>query len=772
MRFKLLGLIVALMVLSFWGYSQWDSPDNGSQPREARQTSDHGGEFQSEIKPLLEARCVVCHGCYDAPCQLKMESRESLFRGAHPDRVYDGSRLLGAELTRMFEDAHSTAQWREKGFFPVLNEAEDKGAIEGSVLAQMLLLKQKHPQPTETVLEEPFDFSLNKDWHCPKADEFEAFAEDNPLLGMPYALPGLADAEHRQLIDWIERGAPTESPDAIGPALQQQVEDWEQFFNGDSRKQRLVNRYLYEHLFLANLYFEPEPSTFFKLVRSSTPPGEPIARISTRRPFDDPGVDRVYYRLWRDPSSVVVKNHLPYSLSDERMARWQSWFLEPDYPVEQLPDYDPKTAANPFATFEDLPVNARYRFLLDEAQFTIMNFIKGPVCRGQVALNVIQDHFWVTFVDPDDSVESLDAEFLADHSEHLHMPAGAGNTLRPLSTWLDYAEQQKAYLEAKARHVSNAGAQRDAQTLERIWDGDGHNRNAALTIFRHLDSASVHQGFVGIEPKTSWVIDYPLLERIYYLLVAGFDVYGNASHQLLTRMYMDFLRMEGEMNFIGFLPEDQQRSTIADWYRDAHDDLDEYLSIYQNNLTLGSGIDYQSNAPQSELYQLWQQHLQPVLSEHHAMEQLDLSDTQHRALQSLLAERGEHLALLPPTMVLYLPGGQLLTLVQHNAYSNLSSLFMEERRRRPEEDTLTVASGIVGSYPNSFMQLRAEDIPDFVTQVKNLADSEDYQRLRDRYGVRRSDPNFWAISDRIHDLYFERDGVHAGLLDFNRLENR
>ena len=32
-------------------------------------------------------------------------------------------------------------------------------------------------------------------------------------------------------------------------------------------------------------------------------------------------------------------------------------------------------------------------FLLDEAQFTIMNFIKGPVCRGNVALSVIQDRF-------------------------------------------------------------------------------------------------------------------------------------------------------------------------------------------------------------------------------------------------------------------------------------------------------------------------------------------------------------------------------------------
>ena len=50
------------------------------------------------------------------------------------------------------------------------------------------------------------------------------------------------------------------------------------------------------------------------------------------------------------------------------------------------------------------------------------------------------------------------------------------------------------------------------------------------------------------------VIGYPLLERIHYLLVAGFDVYGNVGHQLTTRLYMDFLRMEGEMNFLALLP--------------------------------------------------------------------------------------------------------------------------------------------------------------------------------------------------------------------------
>ena len=56
--------------------------------------------------------------------------------------------------------------------------------------------------------------------------------------------------------------------------------------------------------------------------------------------------------------------------------------------------------------------------------------------------------------------------------------------------------------------------------------------DSILTIYRHFDSASVHKGAFGDIPKTLWVIDFPLLERIYYSLVAGFDIFGNTAHQL------------------------------------------------------------------------------------------------------------------------------------------------------------------------------------------------------------------------------------------------
>ena len=81
-------------------------------------------DFATEVKPILDGRCVVCHGCYDAPCQLNLGSFEGIARGASREVVY-ASRLKPAEPTRLFHDAlrNSGADgWRAKGFAPVLNE--------------------------------------------------------------------------------------------------------------------------------------------------------------------------------------------------------------------------------------------------------------------------------------------------------------------------------------------------------------------------------------------------------------------------------------------------------------------------------------------------------------------------------------------------------------------------------------------------------------------------------------------------------------------------
>ena len=724
-------------------------------------------DYPPQVKTIVEQRCMVCHGCYDAPCQLKLDAWAGLQRGASKDKVYDGTRLLTANMTRLFVDANTTAQWREKGFYPVL----DEDRTGKNTVQSMLDLKQQHPLPAGDRLPDSFDLGLDRDQQCPKPGEFDSFARDYPLWGMPYGLPALGNEEHDALSAWLDKGAPGVPRPLKSAALRSEITRWEAFFNGQNLKQQLVSRYIFEHLFVGNLYFSDlgEPSGYYTMVRSSTPSGEPIDVIATRRPYDSPGQDRFYYRLQPLRTSVLDKRHMPYALNQARMQRWHELFLESDYKVTALPTYKPSVASNPFVAFRELPIQSRYKFMLDEAQFTIMGFIKGPVCRGQVALNVIDDHFWVAFSNPDELSPDENAEFLAQEHNDLRLPSGKSGLLVSLWDWRGYARAQLRYLKAKSEFIARQLGTRDTKvTLDVIWNGDGHNPNAALTVFRHNDSASVVKGFVGKEPKTAWVIDYSLLERIHYLLVAGFDVFGNVGHQLESRLYMDFLRMEGEHNFLMFLPPDTRVELANFWYRDAGSHVKEYVLGENMDIEAHTDIRYQTDNPKKELLG-WLRQRTYGASAH----QYRVTDPKLTRLQSLT---GKPFSLMPEVAfldVLHRDGrSNVYSLIHNSSYSNNAQLFKESARRIPVEDSLTIVEGFIGSYPNMFFQVREDELERFTSDIVKLSNEQDYAALVSRYGVRRTSTWFWRLSDKLHTHYQQEYPVKAGLFDLNRYENR
>ena len=736
-----------------------------------------GVSYRDQVQPILNRRCVVCHGCYDAPCQIKLGAWAGVARGGSTEAVYDAGRLRAAEPSRLFVDAHGASQWRTRGFYPVLNERRPDGDLAASLLYRSLALKQQHPLPAQPVLGDEFDFSLGRDNACPRIEQYDAFAARQPLAGMPYGLPGLNAGEMATITRWLQGGAGDEGERPLSALQREQVMRWEHFLNGATAKQRLMSRYLYEHLFLGHLHFEGDPQrTFFRIVRSRTPPGQPVEPVATRRPYDDPGVAVVHYRLVPERESLVAKTHMPYALGDARLAKYTRWFLDADYRVDTLPGYAVAVASNPFVAFKDIPVDSRYRFMLDEAQFFIMNFIKGPVCRGQMAVDVIQDHFWVFFVDPQASAHELRADSLLRQSQDLQLPAALGSDAGLLLPWLHFARLERDYLQRKSEAITRALAAPGARLdLSLVWPGDGGNRNAALTVFRHFDNASVVQGLVGEPPKTAWIIGYALFERIYYLLAAGYDVYGNVGHQLNSRLYMDFMRMEGESNFIGLLPQALRRPTAERWYEGAGDEAREYVYGRLAHVGVQSAVAYRSDDPQRELYTLLRQRLAPVLDARYDTD--GVADASLRApLRALAGVRGASLQWLPEMSLLRVRGrsGQVrhFTLLRNTAHANVAHLAREKPELRPADDTLTVAHGFIGAYPNAIYQIDEAELPAFAAALRTLDSQADYRSFADRFALRRTAKDFWAASDALHDAYQRWSPVEAALFDYNRLENR
>lgn len=776
---------VAVLALAgcatYFAAHQLDQLYGKPDPARYDQPSPAGGVTPdyAQVRTLLDNRCVVCHGCNDAPCQLDLASRAGVTRGANPDPVY-ATRVRTADPTRLFFDAQSNAQWRSKGFHAVLNEraATPEANREAGVLYRMLRQKQLHPGPTGGVLpRDRFDLSIDRAQACPAIEEMDSYERKHPEWGMPFGLPALPRAEHDALARWVEAGAPGAPAAPLTPAQAQRVARWEAFLNADSLKARLASRYIFEHWFIGHLYFEdlvdsghgPE---FFQLVRSKTPPGQPIEVIATRRPYDAPGVERAYYRLRRVDSALLAKTHMPYALSDARLARLKSWFIDAPYTVSALPSYEPAVASNPFVAFRELPVEARYRVMLEESQFTLMGFIKGPVCRGQVAVDVINDHFWVMFEQPHEVRAQVSAEFLAREFGNLRLPAETENSA-PLLKWRRFAAHEAAYLKAKSALLDRHFA--GGPTLELLWDGDGRNPNAALTVMRHFDSASVVQGLLGERPQTVMIIGYQLLERIHYLLVAGFDVYGNVGHQLTTRLYMDFLRTEGEMNFFAFLPLAGRQAVHDRWYRGADRasiaELWDTRAYYRHE----TGIRYATSDPIAELYAMMKKRAAPVTSPRYALATSGIPGAQLRELNRLAALRGRALSYLPEASILTVRDGgrdRHFSLIANRAHSNVAELFDEAERRLPAEDTLLVANGFIPAYPNAFFILENERLPQFVDAVSRLSSDADYAALAAAYGIRRTDARFWPHSDALHLAWRQAVPREAGLFDYNRFENR
>jgi hypothetical protein len=102
-------------------------------------------DYQKEVKPLLDKRCTVCHSCYNSPCQLKLDSFEGADRGATKRAIYNSTRLITMEPTRLFTDAQSTAEWRKKKFFSVTESSVSNG-LNDSIMIQLLSHKMKSPK--------------------------------------------------------------------------------------------------------------------------------------------------------------------------------------------------------------------------------------------------------------------------------------------------------------------------------------------------------------------------------------------------------------------------------------------------------------------------------------------------------------------------------------------------------------------------------------------------------------------------------------------------
>lgn len=403
-----------------------------------------------------------------------------------------------------------------------------------------------------------------------------------------------------------------------------------------------------------------------------------------------------------------------------------------------------------------------------------------------MALNVINDQFWLMFLDPEHDLSVRLPGFLKENEDLLRMPSEKGSAHGLISAaFIQQYRRAAAHFAGKRRQLYDIYYHYQGQGYESIWRGNRAEDAPILTVFRHFDSASVHKGALGDLPKTMWVIDYPLLERIYYSLVAGFDVFGTAGHQLATRIYMDELRQEGETQFLDFLPQDQRRNSMQYWYGGM--DLKE---LDYSPSSLPAKISYATDDAKREFVE--------YLLHHHFLAETGI------AFDDNYLEDGEHPPELPreynnaedylqgfravsaPGVSFFthvtdhnanlayirirVPEGEdvVVSMVIHRWHDDVTTLHQEDKRLDPAKDQADFFKGFIGSYPNYFFDVELKDLPDFLEILHTFdASPESVKRLA-KYGVNRADARFWEVYDWFQQRFDENGPEHSGLLDLNR----
>lgn len=436
---------------------------------------------------------------------------------------------------------------------------------------------------------------------APTAESLRQYDTTFVHNGMPY-LAHRMDTESWSTLDlWLkkvkkqpEAQRPIKPADdalrvlnGISEKAQPAVRDWETFLNAEPLRFQLVAKYLYEHLWYAHFQFAEAPGEFYMLVRSATRDG-PVVRLFADVPSDFPefpgspggskssGQQRVYYRFVRHTNTLVKKTHVVFETSAKYLDHLQKIFFQESYAKPGGEIWDPgqtiEYGYNPFETFRAIPAASRARFMYENSRLIFDSVIRGPVCVGRMATYVVDDHFWIWFMDPDADPSVQEWEKIdksrpgAFASYYRETTAGTARELVEAGDTSKYRKHLKA--EFDAMYNAKTGRKLD---LKSFWS-DGSNPNAWLTVYRHETSTSVHHGPNGGAPRSTWLLSYVNFERMYYGISVHFRYTGTATHKLWSWLYFNQHRTEAEDTFLMLLSQKQREELRKIWNVDRDSD--------------------------------------------------------------------------------------------------------------------------------------------------------------------------------------------------------
>jgi hypothetical protein len=765
-------------------------PSSGAgTPHASPATDEAEVGYQRDVQPIFNRRCIACHGCLGSPCNVKLDSYRGAERGAFGMNPY--ANHFGPYPRTDMDAAKTLEQWREIGFFSVLSEegsghasrretsaVASEDLLDGSLMYRFLEAGSAYNRPGFSRDALVPVYAKRFAYGCP-ATPYAAAAQlaANPAMGMPFGLPAIAAGDFNVLKRWIAAGAPGPTDEELRAAAElarpEEVAHWEAFFNDPDPRHQLVSRYIFDHFYLATIVLEESPGERFRLVRSTTPPGEPVDIIGTGLPYEDPyayaGVNRFWYRLSKLTQAPMQKNLFLWRLEHSDADHLEQLFFGPDGPgahwSASAPLDPPWGIGNPFSIFRAIPAEARYRFLLENAEAVASGIIYGPVCNGQTATYAVKDHFWVFFVRPEDDVSV----------QNPALGLATWNTMMDRSVFAD-----AAYVDAYDKALAKLRPR--GWSVDAIWDGDGNNPNAWLTVMRHNTNVSVVLGRQGGTPRTLWLMTYSGFERMYYDTVASFEYWGGDLSKLQTLLFFNFLRQEFQDNFLTLLPAADREPIRKTWTQgvgrlglllvpfDAGESPQPDAAVNPEEALNGliKAVEGQFSGKIAGPPDRLNPDIKPAVD---LAAPISTFADWERAVSTLTVTQGQPFTrFLPSVIVLRLDdanASRVYSFVVNRVYKSQYTLIFQDGQALPDLYSLSVYPTIINGFPNLFVHLDMAQAAPFLDALRKVGSAADWEQFKARYGILRNSARLWPFYDWINDWNFQHRQSEAGYLDLS-----
>jgi len=773
--------VACLAVLGPAARSQQD-PDPYALPKDVKLS------FTTDIKPILDTKCVACHACYDAPAQLDLRNAKGVQRGAIKLDPYF-FREKPIESTVISHNPKSIEDWRKRGFFSVVEGGKD------SLMGKMIDLAYKDQWPKNSKI--PGDIvldSLDRRVFAATLPEFDGYAKLHPKEGMPLAVSGLTPQEYAKLMKWLEDGAPF---DEVAPqateADKKKIAEWEAFLNADDLKSKLIARYVYEHHNLFHFCFDKSGGdsskvNFFRLVRSSTPPGKDVVPIVTHfpnSPIDGP----FYYRFSINDQTLTVKMHqLLLDATGDKLDRYKAIFADGEWNVAKLPGYTTAERVDPLKTFAGIPAKTRWKFLLEDCRLHRGSIVWGPVCRGNLLLSSVQEVEWDLFEDPETSLYCNDAEYRAELEPYLALADEPEDLVSLVVSAHDEIARYKQALKKAISRVKDGRGGRSR--LQDIWRGDREGHTPVVVIYNHYDSAFVTAPGIafGDFPKTAWLFDLPILERGMYQAVINFDLFGPVEVWIANRHGFGMTRRAAELNFLRFLPADKRQAIYDSWYvgKASRNVPAHALPSIDPDVTLPAEIAFKTDDPKREFLQMVLGHVQftdtadPINRPRPGQNvELDRTGRSMRSIVAAAEDTGPQYrkfkTMLPEATFIRVdtPGKDpaVYTMTRDRDYMTKAFASSKLLYNDVAKDRVSILPGVVSAYPNFMFRVDENEVEEFAANLTDADTPEKFTAVVERWGVRRTNPDFWPILHSFTDYVRRTRPLEAAVFDINRYKN-